>query len=197
LERHVNNLQQFGQTVVVALNRFHFDTEDELQMISGWCASQNAHYAENQGFAKGGEGAADLARKVVEIVEKYPSKPINHTYELTDSVADKLNKIVQKVYGGNAAILSEAAKKSLKEIDALGANNWPVCIAKTQFSFTDNAKQVGSATNFNITIQKLIVNAGARFVVAVAGDIMRMPGLPKEPAAMGMDVKDGIITGLS
>jgi formate--tetrahydrofolate ligase len=197
LERHVNNLQQFGQTVVVALNRFHFDTEDELQMISGWCSAQNAHYAENQGFAKGGEGAADLARKVVEIVEKYPSKPINHTYELTDSVADKLTKIVQKVYGGNAAIMSEAAKKSLKEIDALGANNWPVCIAKTQFSFTDNAKQVGSATNFNITIQKLIVNAGARFVVAVAGDIMRMPGLPKEPAAMGMDVKDGIITGLS
>ena len=88
-------------------------------------------------------------------------------------------------------------KKSLKEIDALGANNWPVCIAKTQFSFTENAKQVGSATNFNITIQKLIVNAGARFVVAVAGDIMRMPGLPKDPAAMGMDVKDGIITGLS
>ena len=192
-----DSLQQFGQTVVVALNRFHFDTEDELQMISGWCSAQNAHYAENQGFAKGGEGAADLARKVVEIVEKYPSKPINHTYELTDSVADKLTKIVQKVYGGNAAILSEAAKKSLKEIDALGANNWPVCIAKTQFSFTDNAKQVGSATNFNITIQKLIVNAGARFVVAVAGDIMRMPGLPKEPAAMGMDVKDGIITGLS
>jgi len=177
LERHVNNLQQFGQTVVVALNRFHFDTEDELQMISGWCSAKNAHYAENQGFAKGGEGAADLARKVVEIVEKYPSKPINHTYELTDSVADKLTKIVQKVYGGNAAIMSEAAKKSLKEIDALGANNWPVCIAKTQFSFTDNAKQVGSATNFNITIQKLIVNAGARFVVAVAGDIMRMPGL--------------------
>jgi formate--tetrahydrofolate ligase len=193
----VNNLQQFGQTVVVALNRFHFDTEDELQMISGWCAERNAHYAENQGFAKGGEGAADLARKVVEIVEKYPSKPINHTYELTDSVSDKLNKIVQKVYGGNGVILSEAAKKSLKEIDALGANEWPVCIAKTQFSFTDNAKQVGSATNFNITIQKLIVNAGARFVVAVAGDIMRMPGLPKEPAAMGMDVKDGIITGLS
>ena len=100
LERHVNNLQQFGQTVVVALNRFHFDTEDELQMISGWCTERNAHYAENQGFAKGGEGAADLARKVVEIVEKYPSKPINHTYELTDSVADKLNKIVQKVYLG-------------------------------------------------------------------------------------------------
>ena len=197
LERHVNNLQQFGQTVVVALNRFHFDTEDELQMISGWCSERNAHYAENQGFAKGGEGAADLARKVVEIVEKYPSKPINHTYELTDSVADKLNKIVQKVYGGNGVILADAAKKSLKEIDALGANEWPVCIAKTQFSFTDNAKQVGSATNFNITIQKLIVNAGARFVVAVAGDIMRMPGLPKEPAAMGMDVKDGIITGLS
>lgn len=197
LERHVNNLQQFGQTVVVALNRFHFDTEDELQMICGWCAERNAHYAENQGFAKGGEGAADLARKVVEIVEKYPSKPINHTYELTDSVADKLNKIVQKVYGGNGVILADSAKKSLKEIDALGANHWPVCIAKTQFSFTDNAKQVGSATNFNITIQKLIVNAGARFVVAVAGDIMRMPGLPKEPAAMGMDVKDGIITGLS
>lgn len=197
LKRHIANLQTFGQSVVVALNQFHFDTPDELQMVADWCAEQGAHYSANQGFAQGGKGAADLARKVVDVIEKHPSKPIEHSYELSDSVETKLNKIVQKVYGGNGVSLSDTAKNSLATIEKLGAHEWPVCIAKTQYSFTDNAKHVGSATDFSITIQDLIINAGARFVVAVAGDIMRMPGLPKVPAAMGMDVKEGVIIGLS
>jgi formate--tetrahydrofolate ligase len=166
-------------------------------MIKTWCEARGAHYAENQGFAKGGEGAADLAKKVVEVIEKYPSKPIQHTYNLDDSIQEKLNKIVVNVYGGTGAVLNDQAKKDLKEIDKLGAGNWPVCIAKTQFSFTDDAKKMGSASGHTITIRQLIPNAGAGFVVAVAGEIMRMPGLPKEPAAMGMDIQGDTIVGLS
>ncbi len=197
LDRHLKNLQQFGQTVVVALNRFHFDQEDELEMIRNWCSANGAHYAENLGFAKGGEGAADLARKVVEVIENAPSKAIEHTYNLEDSITEKLTKIVTKVYGGSGVVLSDKAKKDLKELEKLGADKWPVCIAKTQFSFTDDAKKTGSASGHTITIRQLIPQAGAGFVVAVSGEIMRMPGLPKEPAAMGMDIQGDVIFGLS
>ena len=197
LERHIQNLQNFGQTVVVALNQFHFDTEEELQMVEDFCKGLGAAFARNQGFAKGGDGAIELARKVVEVVENNPSKEIQHTYELNDSVEVKIEKIVQKVYGGKNIILGDNARKALKNIIELGADKWPVCIAKTQFSFTDNAKKVGVEKDFTIRIDQLIVNAGAEFIVAVAGDIMRMPGLPKEPSALGMDVVNGKITGLS
>lgn len=197
LERHIQNLQNLGQTVVVALNQFHFDTEEELQAIEDYCNQLGASFARNTGFANGGDGAVELAKKVVEIVENRPSQAIQHTYDLTDSVETKLEKIVQKVYGGKNVILGDSAKSTLKQIIALGGNEWPVCIAKTQYSFSDNAKKVGVEKDFTIRIDKLIINAGAEFIVAVAGDIMRMPGLPKEPAAMGMDIVDGVITGLS
>ena len=197
LQRHVENLQNFGQSVIVALNQFHFDTEEELQMVEDFCKQLGASFARNQGFAQGGDGAIELAKKVVEIVENNPSKPIEHTYELNQSVEEKLTQIVQKVYGGAKVVLGEKAQSSLKQIKELGADQWPVCIAKTQFSFTDNAKKVGVEKDFTITIDSLIINAGAEFIVAVAGSIMRMPGLPKDPAAMGMDINDGVITGLS
>ena len=197
LKRHVENLQKLGQTVVVGLNQFHFDTEAEIQLVEDYCAQIGAAFARNTGFADGGEGAVELAKKVIEIVESNPSGEIQHTYNLTDSVEQKLNHIIQKVYGGNRVILGDNAKKSLKQIEKIGANEWPVCIAKTQFSFTDNASKVGVETGFDIHIDQLIINAGAQFIVAVAGSIMRMPGLPKEPAAMGMDIIDGKIIGLS
>lgn len=197
LERHIQNLQNLGQTVVVALNQFHFDTEEELQAIEDYCNQLGASFARNTGFADGGDGAVELAKKVVEIVENRPSKAIQHTYDLADSVETKLEKIVQKVYGGKNVVLGDSARSTLKQIIALGGNEWPVCIAKTQYSFSDNAKKVGVEKDFTIRIDKLIINAGAEFIVAVAGDIMRMPGLPKDPAAMGMDIVDGVITGLS
>ncbi len=197
LERHIQNLQNLGQTVVVALNQFHFDTEEELQAIEDYCNQLGASFARNTGFAYGGDGAVELAKKVVEIVENRPSKAIQHTYDLADSVETKLEKIVQKVYGGKNVVLGDSARSTLKQIIALGGNEWPVCIAKTQYSFSDNAKKVGVEKDFTIRIDKLIINAGAEFIVAVAGDIMRMPGLPKDPAAMGMDIVDGVITGLS
>jgi formate--tetrahydrofolate ligase len=197
LERHVQNLQNLGQTVVVALNQFHFDTEEEMLAIENFCNQLGASFARNTGFANGGDGAVELAKKVVEIVENRPSQGIQHTYDLSDPIEIKLEKIVQKVYGGKNVVLGDGAKSTLKQINALGANEWPVCIAKTQFSFSENAKKVGVEKDFTIRIDKLIINAGAEFIVAVAGDIMRMPGLPKEPAAMGMDIVDGVITGLS
>ena len=197
LKRHVENLQKLGQTVVVGLNQFHFDTESEIQLVENYCAQIGAAFARNTGFADGGEGAVELAKKVIEIVESNPSGEIQHTYNLTDSVEQKLNHIIQKVYGGNRVVLGDNAKKSLKQIEKIGANEWPVCVAKTQFSFTDNASKVGVESGFDIHIDQLIINAGAQFIVAVAGSIMRMPGLPKEPAAMGMDIIYGKIIGLS
>lgn len=197
LKRHVENLQKLGQTVVVGLNQFHFDTEAEIELVEDFCAQIGAAFARNTGFADGGDGAVDLAKKVIDIVENNPSGEIQHTYNLTDSVEQKLNHIIQKVYGGTGVILGENALKALKQIEKIGANEWPVCIAKTQFSFTDNASKVGAASGFDIHIDQLIINAGAQFIVAVAGSIMRMPGLPKEPAAMGMDIIDGKIIGLS
>lgn len=197
LKRHVENLQNLGQTVVVGLNQFHFDTAEELNIVQSYCEGIGAAFARNTGFADGGKGAVELAQKVIDIVENNPSKEIKHSYDLDDSIETKLNKIIQKVYGGNSVILGENARKSLKQIEKIGGDNWPVCIAKTQFSFTDNANKVGAARDFNIHIDQLIINAGAKFIVAVAGSIMRMPGLPKEPAAMGMDIIDGKIIGLS
>ncbi len=197
LKRHVENLQKLGQTVVVGLNQFHFDTEEEILQVENYCAQIGAAFARNTGFADGGDGAVELAKKVIEIVENNPSGEIQHTYNLTDSLEQKLNQIIQKVYGGNRVVLGDNAKKSLKQIEKIGANEWPVCVAKTQFSFTDNASKVGVESGFDIHIDQLIINAGAKFIVAVAGSIMRMPGLPKEPAAMGMDIIDGKITGLS
>jgi formate--tetrahydrofolate ligase len=197
LRRHVENLHNLGQTVVVALNQFHFDQENEIAAIEQYCKQLGAEFAKNTGFADGGNGAMALAQKVIQLAETTPSGEIQHTYALEDRIEDKLNHIVQKVYGGNRAVLSENAQKSLKQIEKIGGNLWPICIAKTQFSFTDNASNVGAATDFDITIDQLIINAGAQFIVAVAGAIMRMPGLPKEPAAMGMDIIDGKVIGLS
>jgi formate--tetrahydrofolate ligase len=197
VERHIESLQQFGQTVIVALNKFGFDTDEEVNFIENWCKEKGAHFAINEGFANGGNGAVELAKKVVEIVENNPSKPINHTYNLNDSIEEKIKSIVTKIYKGSSITLGKNAKAALKKITDLGADKLPVCIAKTQFSFTDNAAQVGAAEGFNIHIENLVLNNGAGFIVAVAGEIMRMPGLPKEPAAMVIDFVNGEITGLS
>ena len=195
--RHIENLQQFGQTVIVALNKFGFDTDEEVNFIENWCKEMGAEFAINEGFALGGNGATSLAQKVVDVVENNPSKPIQHTYNLDDSIEDKIKKIVTTVYKGKSVSFGKAALTSLKKIKELGAEGLPVCIAKTQFSFTENASQFGVAEGFNIHIENLILNSGAGFIVAVAGEIMRMPGLPKEPAAKVIDVVNGEIVGLS
>ncbi len=197
VERHIESLQQFGQTVILALNKFGFDTDEEVSFIENWCKEKGAHFAINEGFASGGDGAVALAKKVVEIVENNPSKPIIHTYELSDSIEDKIKKIVTKVYKGSSVTYGKNAKTAMKKIKEMGGDQMPVCIAKTQFSFTDNAALVGAAEGFNIHIENLVLNNGAGFVVAVAGEIMRMPGLPKEPAANIIDFVNGEIVNLS
>ena len=197
VERHIESLQKFGQTVIVALNKFGFDTDDEVAFIENWCKEKGAEFAINEGFAKGGDGAVSLAQKVVEVIENKPSKPINHTYDVNQSIEEKITQIVKTVYKGNGITLGKNAKAALKKINDLGASNLPICIAKTQFSFSDDASRVGAAEGFTLHIENLILNNGAGFIVAVAGEIMRMPGLPKDPAAMVIDVVNGEITGLS
>lgn len=197
VQRHIENLQAFGQTVIVALNKFGFDTEEEIAFIENWCKEQGAHFAINEGFAKGGDGAISLANKVLEIVEKFPSKPLQHTYDLADSIETKIEKIVIRVYKGKGVSFGKNAKATLKKIKDLNLTELPVCIAKTQFSFTDNAALVGAEEGFNIHIDNIVINSGAGFIVAVAGEIMRMPGLPKEPAANIIDVVNGEIVNLS
>jgi formate--tetrahydrofolate ligase len=197
VERHIESLQKFGQTVIVALNKFGFDTDEEVAFIENWCKEKGAEFAINEGFAKGGDGAVSLAQKVVEVIENKPSKPINHTYDVNQSIEEKITQIVKIVYKGNGITLGKSAKAALKKINDLGASNLPICIAKTQFSFSDDATRVGAAEGFTLHIENLILNNGAGFIVAVAGEIMRMPGLPKDPAAMVIDVVNGEITGLS
>lgn len=197
MERHIENLQHFGQSVVVGLNKFHFDSDEEVNFIEEWCKEKGAEFAVNEGFAKGGNGATALAQKVIDVVEKKPSQAIQYSYDLDDSIEEKITKISTEIYKANSVTFSKSAKTSLKKINEAGGNKLPVCIAKTQFSFTDNAALVGAAENFNIHIETLSLNNGAGFVVAVAGEIMRMPGLPKVPAANIIDVVNGEITGLS
>ena len=197
LKRHLESLQRFGQSVIVVFNRFGFDTDEEMAFVEKWCNENGAEFALCDGFERGGEGSVEVARKVLEVIEKKPSAPLVHTYELEDSIETKLTKIVQQVYGGRDVSLSKKAQTALKKLNELGADKLPVCIAKTQYSFSDDATQVGVASDFTLHIENLVLNSGAGFVVAVAGEIMRMPGLPKVPQALSIDVVDGEIVGLS
>ena len=197
LERHIENLQSFGQSIIVSLNKFYFDVEEEIAFLKQWCLEKNTTFAINDAFVNGGEGASDLARAVVEVIENKPSKAIQYQYELSDTVTEKLRKVATQIYRAKDIELSNKARTALAKIEK---NNWghlPICIAKTQYSFTDNPKIAGAPSGHTITFEDIIINAGAGFIVAVAGDIMRMPGLPKVPAAYGMTINDGVIEGLS
>lgn len=196
MERHLQNLQNFGQKVLVSLNRYHFDTQEELQYIEDWCKEKGAHFAVNEGFVKGGEGAIAIAQKAVEICEN-PSAPLKFTYELTDSIETKITNIIQKVYGGNGFDLGKNAKAKLKKIKGTDLEKLPICMAKTQYAFSDNVANSGIDGGFNILIDDFAINQGAGFIVAICGEMMRMPGLPKVPQAMHIDVVDGKIVGLS
>ena len=154
-------------------------------------------FAINNGFTKGGEGAADLAKKVIHAIETNPSKDINFTYDLEDSIKNKIEKIATKIYRADKVIFSGPAVTKLKQFEANGWGQLPVCIAKTQYSFTDDEKKICAPTGFTINIRDLVINAGAGFIVAVAGEIMRMPGLPKDPQAMHIKLVNGQIEGLS
>jgi len=197
LEKHIENMQNFGQSIVVAFNRFPDDTEDEIALVRNFCHSRNVGFAVNEAFVKGGKGAIELAEVVVETIEKNPSKPLQFTYSEQDSIKTKIEKVAKNIYGAEFITFSEQANKMLKLIDTMNINDFPICIAKTQYSFSDNEKAYGVAKNFEFKINDIVINNGAKFIVAIAGQIMRMPGLPKEPQAKFIDIVNGYIEGLS
>ena len=195
LEKHIKILQSFGQKVLVVLNQFSFDTKEEIDLIAESCKKKNADFTINNAFQLGGEGTIDAAKKIVALT-KTKTKTINHTYDLNDTIETKIQKVVTKIYGGKNVHFEKKAKLQLKRILKAGYQNLPVCIAKTQYSFTDEAENIHTYKDFDITVDELIVNAGAGFIVAVCGEIMRMPGLPDEPNALHIDVVNGEIVGL-
>lgn len=197
LDRHVKNLNSLGQSVVVSLNRFANDSEAEIEILRNWCLSHHQAFAINEAFLKGGAGAEELARVIDEVARLNPSKPIQHSYELQDETEKKVEAVASKIYGAAGVEWSPKAQAALRKLRKLDSIDLPICIAKTQYSFTDNPKIFGAPTGHILHVQDLILNAGAGFIVVVAGDIMRMPGLPKVPAAMGMDYANGLISGLS
>ena len=197
LEKHIENMQSFGQSVVVAFNKYDFDTEEEIEFLRNFCNQKNVRFAINNSFLEGGKGAEQLAKTVVEICQNNPSKLLRFTYQNEDDIETKIRKVAQQIYGANDISFSEKAYKMLSKIEKLNFFHFPVCIAKTQYSFSDNANKLGVAKNFVLHIEDLVINSGAEFIIAVSGAIMRMPGLPKEPQALHIDIKDGFIEGLS
>lgn len=197
LERHLHNLGRFGQSVVVSLNRFASDSPEEIAWLEAWCATRQQPFAVNEAFLKGGAGAEQLARVIDQVATHSPSKPIQFTYSLKEDPQEKTLAIARNLYGASGVEWSAAALTALNKIRKLGKTQLPVCIAKTQYSFSDNPKLIGAPEGHTLHVRDVILNAGAGFIVVVAGDILRMPGLPKLPAAMGMDYQNGEITGLS
>lgn len=197
LDKHISNMKSFGQSVLVVLNKFGNDSLDEINLIREHCDQIGVRFAETDAFSKGGEGAVEFAQAVVEVIEQKPSQLLSFTYEDTDSVENKIRKVATNIYGAKNVVFSDKALKKLKQIDKLDLCRYPVCIAKTQYSFSDDAKAYGVPQDFTFTVNDLVINNGAEFIVAIAGNIMRMPGLPKDPQANHIDIVNGVIEGLS
>ena len=192
---HIGNMQKFGVPVVVAINRFGNDTDKELAFVEDYCKNLGADFALSEVFAKGGEGGIELAEKVAQAVEK-PSE-FKTLYPDDMPIKEKIQTIATNIYGADGVIYTAQAQKALAEIEKLDTANLPVCVAKTQYSLSDNPALLGKPQNFNITVRDVRLSNGAGFVVVYTGDIMTMPGLPKVPAAEKIDVDtNGKITGL-
>lgn len=195
LAKHIENIQKFGLPIVVAINAFPTDTENELQELKALCESMGASVSISEAWAKGGEGAIDLAQKVIEATEK-PSN-FQYMYDVNDSIKDKINTIATKIYGADGVNYTPAVEKTIAEFEAEGLDKMPICMAKTQYSLSDDQFKLGAPTGFKITVRELRISAGAGFIVALTGNILTMPGLPKKPAAENMDIDiNGKITGL-
>ncbi len=198
LDRHVRNLQSFGQSVAVVFNLFAGDTDEEMSLLRRHCEETlGVPFAINRSYAEGGEGAVDMARTVVEAIERRPSAPLRLAYDDTDSIQEKVRKVACNLYGAARVTFAAPALRRIRQAEALGLSDLPVCIAKTQYSFSADAKQYGAASGFDFVVRDVVINAGAEMIVAIAGDILRMPGLPKDPQANHIDYVDGEIVGLS
>jgi formate--tetrahydrofolate ligase len=202
LNRHINNMQGFGQPVVVTLNRHDTDLDDEIALVRRNCEAQGVGFAVNEAFLRGGEGAVELARTVVDTIDRIQPLPIHYVYPESDSIEDKIEKVCKRIYGAAAVEFTKTGRKKLEAIretfaDDESIHRYPVCIAKTQFSFTADSTRYGSPEGFTIRIRDLILNCGSEMIVAIAGDMLRMPGLPRSPQAERITVVNGQIEGLS
>jgi len=195
LEKHIENVQAFGLPAVVALNDFPTDTSDEIQAVEKLCAAKNVRFARSKVFAEGGNGGIDLAKAVEDSFND--AKDFKFTYEDDTSLKYKIMAVAKKIYGADGVTFLPAAKKQLAEIEQLGFGNLPICIAKTQYSLSDDASKLARPKDFNVTVREVKISAGAGFVVVLMGNIMTMPGLPKHPAAEKIDITpEGVISGL-
>ena len=197
LDRHIENLQSFGQTVLVCLNKFTSDTEEELEMVRRHCIEKGTAFAINDGWARGAEGAVEFAKAVVRTIEEHPSDELKFTYSDDMSFEQKIEAVAKAIYGAKDISLSSKAKSKLATAVKLGYSKFPVCIAKTQYSFSQDPKRYGAPSGFTLEINDVVINSGSEMIVAIAGDIIRMPGLPKVPQAQYIDVVNGEIVGLS
>jgi formate--tetrahydrofolate ligase len=196
LEKHIENLQEYGVPVVVTLNAFLTDTEEEVAFVKHFCEERGCEFAISQVWEKGGEGGIELAQKVLETLEKKESH-FHVLYEDSCSLKEKIQTVAGKIYGADGVVYTPAASRQLARLTELGFGNLPVCMAKTQYSLSDDPKLLGRPEHFEITVREAYVSAGAGFVVVLTGAVMTMPGLPKEPAAFRIDVdENGKITGL-
>lgn len=197
LDKHLDNLKTFGQNIVVTFNQFLTDVPEEVEALRRHCEEMGVGFAVNSAFADGGEGATDLARLVVDTIERSPSEEVRFTYETEDTIEEKINKVATRIYGAGHVAFSSKAEKMLRLIEKMGIGHYPICIAKTQYSFSADPKAYHVLDGFEIKINDIVINNGAGFIVAIAGEIMRMPGLPKVPQALHIDLVDGKVEGLS
>lgn len=197
MDRHIENMRKFGQSVLVCFNRFGDDREDEIQLVREHCAGLGVPFALNDAFSRGGEGATDLAELVVRTIEEKPSEPVKFIYGDGESIESKIVRVAKEIYRAGNVEFSPEARKMLSKIEGTDYAKFPVCIAKTQYSFSQDPKRYGAPEGFTFDIKDIVINSGAEMIVAIAGDIIRMPGLPKSPQALRIDVRDGFIEGLS
>jgi len=196
LDKHIANMQHMGQSVIVTLNRFGSDTDEEIAIVSEHCKEKGIGFALNEAYMKGSEGCMDLARLAVAEIAANPSQDITYCYADTDTVQDKITAVATRIYGAKKVVFKKQALKMIERISQWQLEHFPICIAKTQYSLSDDSKRYGVPKDFTLTISDLVINTGAEMIVVIAGDIMRMPGLPRHPQAERIDIQDGLLVGL-
>ena len=196
LDKHIANMQHMGQSVIVTLNRFGSDTDEEIAIVSEHCKEKGIGFALNEAYMKGSEGCMDLARLAVDEIAANPSRDITYCYADTDTVQDKITAVATRIYGAKKVVFKKQALKMIERISQWQLEHFPICIAKTQYSLSDDSKRYGVPKDFTLTISDLVINTGAEMIVVIAGDIMRMPGLPRHPQAERIDIQDGLLVGL-
>lgn len=196
LDKHIANMQHMGQSVIVTLNRFGSDTDEEIAIVSEHCKEKGIGFALNEAYMKGSEGCMDLARLAVDEIAANPSRDITYCYADTDTVQDKITAVAKQIYGAKKVVFKKQALKMIERISQWQLEHFPICIAKTQYSLSDDSKRNGVPKDFTLTISDLVINTGAEMIVVIAGDIMRMPGLTRHPQAERIDIQDGLLVGL-